>query len=326
MNATYRVLWIDDSSDFTESTIELIEMSIRDNNLRPEVKVYNDYTLYKESELERFDQEVFCMYDQIVVDYSLSGTTGDELIRDLRSRGVFTDIVFYSSNYGYMIRELKKSEQLDGVFWTDRNDLTRAINRVIKKSLRREYSIANIRGLIMDSSSEFDFICREATIELFDKLNEVDQNEVILRAKEYVASASSNMQNSFTKLEKCNGKRYLCEVMRLVDYVISNKNRYELMALVVGKYDHDNMEWSSFADEYDADIIHHRNKLAHNKLVYGPCSKKLRVIKKRGQGECTSNCDECDSPYDMSFCENLRKSIYRYSNQLDKVDGMAKQE
>ena len=55
-----------------------------------------------------------------------------------------------------MQNEVKAGDQLDGVFFSRRENLTGVIDRVIKKNRKREYSISNIRGLIMDSTSEFD--------------------------------------------------------------------------------------------------------------------------------------------------------------------------
>ena len=50
--------------------------------------------------------DTFNLYDQILVDFALSGSTGDEIIREIRGRKIFTDIVFYSSNYQSMIINL----------------------------------------------------------------------------------------------------------------------------------------------------------------------------------------------------------------------------
>ena len=114
MNTTYKMLWIDDSEDFIETAQELIEDSIKQNNMVPHLTIYSQFKDYKEKELDNFDVEIFNLYDQIVIDYALSGTTGDVIIRDLRSRNIYTDIVFYSSNYETMKQETgrKKNEYI----------------------------------------------------------------------------------------------------------------------------------------------------------------------------------------------------------------------
>ena len=99
MNTTYKILWIDDDDDFIDSTIELIEDAVKEHNMIPHIKPYSRFDVYQKEELEQFDIDVFNLYDQIIIDYALSGTTGDKIIRDLRSRNIFTDIVFYSGGY-----------------------------------------------------------------------------------------------------------------------------------------------------------------------------------------------------------------------------------
>ena len=193
MNTIYKILWIDDSEDFIETTQELIEDSVEQNNMEPHLTIYSQFNDYKEKELDNFDIEIFNLYDQIIVDYALSGTTGDKIIRDLRSRNIYTDIVFYSSKFGIMKQEMKNSgEHLDGVFFSSREDLTSAVDKIIKKNLKREYNIANIRGLIMDSTSEFDYICRTTTLALFNKLSCDKKMIIINKAKEFIGKAKSN--------------------------------------------------------------------------------------------------------------------------------------
>lgn len=117
MNTIYKMLWIDDSDEFVEMTQELLEDVVKNNNMISKLTIYNTFEEFEKEELDNFDAEIFNLYDQIVIDYALSGTTGDKIIRDLRSRNIYTDIVFYSSNFDNLKEELRNSdEHLDGVF------------------------------------------------------------------------------------------------------------------------------------------------------------------------------------------------------------------
>lgn len=312
MNTIYRMLWIDDDDDYIESTIELIEDTVKNNNMLPVVKTYSVYADYQKNELENFDIDVFNLYDQIIVDYALSGITGDQLIRELRAHNIFTDIVFYSSNYEAMQNEVKTGDQLDGVFFSRREDLTGVIDRVIKKNLKREYSISNIRGLIMDSTSEFDYICRTTTIALFDKLPSEKQAEIATKVKEFVSNAKAKSASNFCKLDSINEKRIVEASLNSVEYVMDNKDRYSIMSLVVREFIDSPLTNDSFSEQYHSDLIKPRNDLAHNKLFYGKCMKKLHIAKKRQQFECNQDCDHCASKYSIEKCEELRKLIFSY--------------
>lgn len=321
MNTIYKILWIDDSEDFIETTQELIEDSVEQNNMEPHLTIYSQFNDYKEKELDNFDIEIFNLYDQIIVDYALSGTTGDKIIRDLRSRNIYTDIVFYSSKFGIMKQEMKNSgEHLDGVFFSSREDLTSAVDKIIKKNLKREYNIANIRGLIMDSTSEFDYICRTTTLALFNKLSCDKKMIIINKAKEFIGKAKSNSQNNFEKISSKKGTEFLKAAMESVDYVMNNKDRYAIMALVVREFDSDPNWDDTFADKYQNNLIKPRNDLAHNKLYYGSCQKKIHIAKHRQQFNCNKDCENCTSKYSIESCEELRKLMYYYHKLLNQLN------
>lgn len=312
MNTTYRLLWIDDDDDYIESTIELIEDTVKSNNMVPVIKTYSVYADYQKNELENFDIDVFNLYDQIIVDYALSGITGDQLIRELRAHNIFTDIVFYSSNFEAMQNEVKAGDQLDGVFFSRRENLTGVIDRVIKKNLKREYSISNIRGLIMDSTSEFDYICRTTTLALFDKLPSEKQAEVATKVKEYVGNAKAKSAGNFNKLDSLSEKKLVEASLSSVEYVMDNKDRYSIMSLVVREFIDNPLLNDDFSDKYQSNLIKPRNDLAHNKLFYGKCLKKLHIAKKRQRLECNQDCEHCTSKYSIEKCEELRKLIFSY--------------
>ena len=313
MNTIYKMLWIDDSDDFVEMTRELVEDVIKQNNMIPQLAIYNKFEEFQEKELENFDADIFNLYDQIVVDFALSGTTGDKIINDLRSRKIYTDVIFYSNNFDRLKAELKENdEQLDGVFYSTRENLTNAVDKVIKKNLKREYNIANIRGLIMDSTSEFDYICRTTTLELYNKLSSEKQKEVVERAKEYVANAENNSKSNFGKLDKLSGDKFLKEALGATEYVMNNKDRYAVMALVVREFSGDMTFDEDFAENYQKELIKPRNDLAHNKLFYGDCQKKLHIAKAKQTLRRDKQCDSCKSKYSIEECEKLRQIIFRY--------------
>lgn len=319
MNTTYKLLWIDDSEDFYESTQELMEDVVKENNMLPEIKYYVHYKEFKVEELDRFDKTIFNQYDQIIIDYALSTITGDQIIRELRSRGIYTDVVFYSSEFDTMRNEMKKTELLDGVFFADRNDLTVTVGHVIKKNLRREYDIANIRGLIMDSSSEFDYICRITAVSLFDLLSETKKTEVEEKVRSFVAEAQQKSTKNFNDLREKQGKAYVKKAIEHVEYVMNNKDRYQIMAMILREFDFEHNVSEGFADQYDIDVIKPRNKLAHSKLYYGECKRKLHITKDR-QVKCKEECEKCTVEYSIEFCEELRKRLFEYYQLFQGID------
>ena len=320
MNTTYKLLWIDDSDIFYETTEELIRDVVKDNNMLPDIRYYVHYREFEQKELEKFDAAIFNQYDLLIIDYALSSITGDKIIRELRARNIYTDVVFYSSELQTMRTEMKATDQLDGVFFADRDDLTGVVDRVIKKNLRREYDIANIRGLIMDNSSEFDYICRITAVALFDLLKQEKKDQIERVAREFVSEATRQSSNNFRELEKKHGRTYVKKAIESVEYVMNNKDRYQLMAMILHEFDAGYNIPEGFVDEYTASVIIPRNKLAHSKLFYGECKKKLHIAKTRQELKCNQDCDCCTSEYNIESCEMLRKKLFEYYQMFQEID------
>lgn len=320
MNTNFKILWIDDSRDYYESTEELIEMQVRRNSLNPSIRFFDDYEEFRQIELENFDEEIFSKYDLLIVDYALSEITGIDIIKELRRRQIFTDIVFYSSELNKMKEEVKNGDLLDGIFFADRKDLTTAVNNVIVKNLRREYSIANIRGLIMDSTSEFDYICRITAVDLFEKLSEVAQDEVETQLRTFVEAANKRSADTFAELKSKTGRKYVRHVMNSTDYVINNADRYSILNLILQRSGLFPDVQNELDKNYSKDVIIHRNKLAHSMLFYGECQKKLHITKVRQKLRCDMKCDACKAAYDLQTCECLRKKLFEYYSLFQRID------
>lgn len=320
MDMTYKILWIDDAEDYVDSTKELVVQAIQNRFMDADIESYSDYDEFKSEKLENFDATSFDFYDLILMDFALSGTTGDAVIRELRSKEIYTDIVFYSSDKENMESSLKNSDQLNGVFLADRANLLEIIGRVVQKNLKREYRISNIRGLIMDSTSEFDYICQSTTIALFEKLSSEKQDVIVRKAKEYVESAASKSGQNFEGLNKKVGKSFIKNAIQSVEYVMDNKDRYALMGLIVKFFDDGPIAQEDFSQKYSDELIKPRNKLAHAKLVYGKCHQKLHPIKNRSIPSCDGKCDSCSNEYDMEKCESLRAAIYNYYKVFQNIE------
>ena len=238
----------------------------------------------------------------------------------MRDKKIYTDIIFYSSDIETLKNELKSEEQLDGVFLIERENLFSMIEHIIQKNLKREYRISNIRGLIMDSTSEFDYICQETAIALFEKLDKDQQNSVVDKTREYVNDAATKSKRNFTDLNKKQGKKFVENALRSVEYVMDNKARYAVMEMVVKALDSNIIKKEDFSQEYYDTLIKPRNKLAHAKLVYGKCHKKLRPIKKRTELHHNEDCKTCTAEYDIKKCETLRRVIYNYYTLFKQIE------
>ncbi len=116
----------------------------------------------------------------------------------------------------------------------------------------------------MDSTSEFDYICRITTLELYNKLPGLKQQEILAKTKEFVANAKGNASRNFSKLEKENNIKFMKDALSATEYVMNNKDRYAVMALVIKEFDDNPIFNNDFSEKYQTDLIKPRNDLAHN--------------------------------------------------------------
>lgn len=315
MNIKFNVVWIDDTKSYYQGYLPRLKEVIKSNNLIDNIVYFEGYDEYQQKVLLNFDKDVFNKYDLLLVDYSLSGKTGDQIINELRDKEIYTDIVFYSSNFSKMTKGIQGKDQLDGVFLADREvNLNNIINNVIKKNLKRSNDIANIRGLLMDSTSEFDFIARELSIKLFESLDKNDQEEILDAVDNAIDEAKNRSEKNFVKVKSKSEKNKLIEALKSVQYVMDNKDRYVVFQTILEKtkqYNKDK-EGNFKADTYACDLIKPRNDLAHQKLYYGECGKKIQKATNNNPNKCLEDCDNCESVYDVQKCEELRKLMFKY--------------
>ncbi len=138
MSLNYRIFWIDDSTEWVGSVRPSIEEFMTENGLTPIITFQENG-----DEIENiFGSE---NVDLLILDQGLPGKTGDEIIRDVRSHGEITEIVFYSQDDHHM----NAVSQWDGVRYTHRDDAEVFIKEVINAFIERNKSIRVMRGIII---------------------------------------------------------------------------------------------------------------------------------------------------------------------------------
>lgn len=113
---------------------------------------------------DNFDKNTF---ELIIVDLHMTGgINGDDIIEIIRgSHTIYRPIIFYSggeeAQEGTAIDQLNAAAKSHGVFGksifiTNRDDLARTLNSICKEMHDEEQKLNNVRGLLMDRTSEVD--------------------------------------------------------------------------------------------------------------------------------------------------------------------------
>lgn len=259
MRLNYRVLWIENDSEWVESIREELEEIISDFGLESDIT-------NKPSGEENLS---YNGYDLILMDLALANDeSGDALISRIRSLEIFTDIVFYSASGIAAVKEKASSLNLEGVYFADRNQLsfTKKIREVISASVRRVQDLVNLRGVVMAEVSELDSLMEIIVLKYFS-------SEETL--KEFHKHVSSDREKSIKKLltadVECGKKCHISWKDHSIDEFIKqtdSSQKAHAIKIIVDKLSSNSKPLekyskANFYEEYNSAIISVRNNLAH---------------------------------------------------------------
>ena len=305
MRLKYKILWVENDSDWVES----IEEEIKELVEQQYGFDYDRTFLSKQNDAIMFND-----YDLILMDLNLeSEPTGDVLIKNIRDREIYTDVIFYSADGLQKIKQKAHDLDLEGVCFASRNkDLfVNKVNSIIKTTIHKVQDLNNLRGLVMAEVSELDVL-------MSDILNEY-----------YVLSASEEKTQLFHKhitksqeqrikdlLENCNGKsKMCCHVWKSlsIDKIIPDLESYSMAKAVnyVIPSDLYKPRKANFLEDYNADIISIRNQLAHCK------SENI-------DGKEVLKTQKGDAKFSDEDFKRIRLNIRKYSDLFKQMLGSTK--
>ena len=112
MKIKYNILWVENEPDWLDSIVDEIQDFVEDLGFKFTYEVASG----------RNDINDYNKYDLILMDLNLaSEPTGDEIIQEIRSMNIFTDVVFYSASGIATIRSKGRDKELEGVYYSGRN-------------------------------------------------------------------------------------------------------------------------------------------------------------------------------------------------------------
>lgn len=169
MNLSYRILWIEDDSDFVESfDTEAIEKHVADQGFAPSI----DLRTTPEQISEAVDGT---QYDLLIIDYNIAegDLHGSDVIRQVRDSGCPTEVLFYSNNGAAELRQIAATQELEGVFFSgrDRDQLLRKITNVFDLTVRKVIDVENMRGIVMSGVAELDHLVTDVIRAIHNSLD-----------------------------------------------------------------------------------------------------------------------------------------------------------
>lgn len=300
MNTVFKILWFEDEVLWYNMEKLRINSILQEHYLTPKI-VRKDGDDFDITELTGND------YDLILMDYKLAeGTTGDTVVSAIRKNNILTDILFYSSEEQNMLAAISKGmPPIDGVYLTKRDYtiFTEKVGNLISKIVKRSEDLVNLRGFVMDGSSDFEVRIQEILNIVWNKFNESEKG--ILEEAVQKTIKRNEIRDQKTKQKVLTENPTFPAAVNSVHFFSHSDRLYLLEKAIKILLDNYNLtaeeEFSSFKSNYENEISHYRNALGHRKST----DNVIEITK----GNFI--------PIDEALHQKMRKNLTRY-NQLIK--------
>jgi hypothetical protein len=299
MNLDYKILWFEDIQSSFNAKKRLVKRVVEDLGFvfpEPRNEINDD-------NLEEID---FKIYDLIIADLNLAnGEKGSTILNTIREKGIYTEVVFYSSQGEDYVRNELRNFQIDGAYCADRadDDFIDKVSHVIETTVKKVQDLNNMRGLIMAETSDID----KTMFEIITKVLEKNTGGI---SEKLIASIFENVNSKVTekkdKFDKYNGKRV--EKILADNVMFDTSEKIKAVQLIIDIIDHkvtSPYKNDGFKTSY-SEITKKRNLLGHE--THAPVDGKIIV----GTGEHAFEFDD-------EFCVNMRKRVRKYGNDLEML-------
>lgn len=303
MNTFFKILWFEDEVTWFNMERLRINSILQEHYLIPEIvrKNGDDFDI---SELTGND------YDLIIMDYKLAeGTTGDTVVTAIRENNILTDILFYSSEEHNMLTAISKGmPPIDGVYLTKRdyNLFTQKAENLINKIVKRSEDLVNLRGFVMDGSSDFEVRIQEILNIVWNKFTEEEKGILEEAVQRTIKRNEDRDQKTKKKVLEVN-PTFPAAVNNI--HFFSHSDRLYLLEkaikILLDNYSlSEEEEFSSFKAYYEKEISNYRNALGHRKST----DNIIEITK----GNFV--------PVDEALHKKMRKNLSRYNLLIEQLE------
>jgi len=328
MDINFRIIWFEDIDEWYNTLSRRITRYIEKKNFNVKIERIKGVNGFNLDDFQMKD------YDLLIVDYELEReyvdgeekpSYGYEIIKTIRSGDFFNDVLFYSSHGFQTISDVMKNEGLQGVFIADRDndEFMNYAKALVDKAVRRVENLVNIRGIVMEVTSDFDNMIRETISALWGHLGNNEDKVSKKIVKEILNENKSKAQKLLDKYPNIDSKNIdnlLAErdftafhQAKLLGWCINaNDDLKEKSMEIFSKYvELKNKKKIPFFDLYKNDVIDYRNALAHVKNV-PDATGDFYIGEIRGEKII----------FNEELCNNLRRTLIQYNSLFKDLYSM----
>ncbi len=301
MNYYFNILWFEDSTSWfrgakrrTEGFVESHCLDCCIDRKRTSEFVIDDLTNNK--------------YDLILIDYDLkSDHNGDSVIKNIRESEVYTDILFYSSEYDSMLDSIRSlSPPLDGIYYSNRKfeEFNNKLKNVINKIVCRSEDLINLRGFVMDNASDFEVRFKEILNVCWQKFTDKQKLKLTTELDKVF---SNKIKFPESAIKKAKGQADVFAYSNNEKRLLSSGDRLDLLGCVIDilndSYSFNFKLSGGFKSYYNMNISQYRNQLGHAKM-----------------GDEFINVGGKDIPIDQELHRLMRVNIKECEKHIAKIE------
>jgi hypothetical protein len=306
MKIDYRVLWVEDDPSWYDTTVELFKNTLEDAGF--------ELISERKSNIDEIKEMVASdglqKYDMLLVDFTLRHSdSGDEIIKYIRDKDVYTDVLFYSSAIQNVTDSMHKYG-LEGVYTADRKEIEYKFEIVFKTTIKKIQEINAIRGLIMGETSELDVEIENVFNILIDLSIE---DELKPKVEKIFKTDYKEVKKNY--LKGCKTKRD-CHTSDYKQYFSLSESfrKYDILKEFLKLMTFEGFDLDLFK-RYKTEVIEIRNKFAHAKS-----EEKDGKMLLRGQ------LGKEDFEFDDTKCIEIRKNLIAHRNNINALKTVLKNE
>ena len=324
MRCDLSIYWIEDTPTWRRATEELLKLELLGSGISV------DFICESNTDTAQHEIENSCAgfkkYDLFFVDLNISSDIdGTQIINALRKNHIDVDILFYSADKEKDIRETVSHDfsSFEGVYVANRKTFQEKALALIEKNARKLLSIQNIRGKLMDCTSENDFIITSYILEKYKSLTHDQKDHLDEVVKEYltqnIAKNAEKIQKEYESISE-HGISKIKDFISQPSFVVPLELKYIIFGQMLNMLGEDATKFNSYFEK----IVKKRNVLAHKKLDICDKADHIKYCDTLSQFKarsCDGNCENCTGSYAITIDEwnEIRKNANEFSSMFDEI-------
>lgn len=318
------IYWVEDTQTWCDSAKELLQYDVNDMGLSV------DFICERNADTAKREIKNSCRgfkkYDLFFIDYNISSDIdGKDIISALRGNSIDVDILFYSANKEKDIRDTvsQNLSSYEGVYIANRDSFREKASALIEKNARKLLSIQNIRGKLMDCTSENDFIINSYIIEKYALLTPEQKAAINLFTVDYlkrnVLPSSEIIVKKVTNIEE-KGIERIKDFMGYPSYIVPLELKYLLFSEIASALGENKARFEGYFNS----VVKRRNTLAHKKLDICFNGNRIKYCDTMNQfraRQCDQQCADCSDTNSISVEDwnGIRKQTNAFSITFDTI-------